>query len=118
VFVDEELKNIDRKQRDDLLHYRNQGRQTTRALPNVGGILRRHLSTLYRSDEIKHVFPLVVFRRDSNLQDILVHKKHNQQFFNQSNYCVPCGAKRCIVCPYIVAADTFTSSEGVTAVAH
>jgi len=89
----------------------------SRALPNVGSILRRHLPTLHRSDEIKQVFPevlLVAFRRDSNIQDILVHKKHNRQFFNQGNSCGPCGAERCAVCPYIVAADTFTSAEGVT----
>jgi len=125
-FVEGELKKVDRKQRDELLQYRKKGRQTTRvplvltfsrALPNVGGILRRHLPTLHRSDEMKQVFPevpLVAFRRDSNLQDILVHKKHNRQFFNQGNSCGPCGAKRCAVCPYIVAADTFTSAEGVT----
>jgi len=82
-----------------------------------GDVLRRQIHTLHRSDEIKQVFPkvpLVAFRRDSNLQDILVNKMLNRQFFNQGNSCGPCGAKRCAVCPYIVAADTFTSAEGVT----
>jgi len=125
-FVEGELKKVDRRQRDDLLQYRKKGRQTTRvplvltfsrAFPNVGGILRRHRPTVHRSDEMKQVFPeepLVAFRRDSNLQDILVHMKHNRQFFNQGNSCGPCEAKRCAVCPYIVAADTFTSADGVT----
>ena len=124
--MEKELQKVDAKPREDLLTYRNKEHKNTRvplvltfsrALPNVGGILRKHLPTLYRSDEMKRVFPevsMVAFRRDSNLQDILVHKKHNRQFFAQSNSSGPCGAKRCAVCPYVISADTFTSAEGIT----
>jgi len=120
------MKKVDNKRRVDLLQYRTGERQTqrvplvltfSRALPNIGGILRKHLPSPYRSDRMRQVFPegpIVAFRRDSNLQDILVHKNHNKQFFNQGSPCVPCGAKSCAVCPYIIAAETFTSAEGKT----
>ncbi|KAH3815624.1 hypothetical protein DPMN_144152 [Dreissena polymorpha] len=56
---------------------------------------------------MKEVFsepPLVAFRRDCNLQDILVHKKHNRIFFRKPNMSGPCGAQRCAICPYMMKA--------------
>jgi hypothetical protein len=30
--------------------------------------------------------PILAFRRDKNLKDILVHKKHNSMFFKQEHF--------------------------------
>ncbi|KAH3721881.1 hypothetical protein DPMN_064830 [Dreissena polymorpha] len=64
---------------------------------------------------MKEVFPgqpLVSFTRDFNLQDILVHKKHNRMFFRKTNMSGPCGAQRCVICPYVMTADYFTDPSG------
>ena len=53
----------------------------------------------------------MAFKRDTNLQDILVHKKHNNLFFSKPNRCEPCG-KICAVCPYIMASDKFEDHGG------
>jgi len=68
------------------------------------------LKTLHASDRMKDAFPeppLVAYRRDANLEDILVHKKHNKMFFRNPNRSGPCGAQRCAICPYMIDADSF-----------
>jgi hypothetical protein len=40
--------------------------------------------------------PILAFRRDKNLKDILVHKKHNSMFFKQEHKCVPC-SRNCAI---------------------
>ncbi|KAH3806716.1 hypothetical protein DPMN_135040 [Dreissena polymorpha] len=81
------MKKVDSKKREDLLRTKVSSKSTSRVplvitfsrvLPNVGNILRKHLPTLRTSDRMKKVFPeppLAAFRRDCNLEDILVHKK-------------------------------------------
>jgi len=64
---------------------------------------------------MKKVFPdspMVAFRRDSNLGDILVHKKHNRMFFQKPNRSGPCGAKKCAICPYMMDANSFIDASG------
>ena len=56
--------------------------------------------------------PLVSYRRDANLEDILVHKKHNKMFFRKPNRSGPCGAQRCAICPYMMEADSFEDAAG------
>jgi hypothetical protein len=51
---------------------------------------------------MKKVFikpPILAFRRDKNLEDILVHKKHNSMFLKQEHKCEPC-SRNCAICPY------------------
>ena len=55
--------------------------------------------------------PLVAYRRDANLEDILVHKKHNKMFFWKPNSSGPCGAHRCAICPYRIEADSFEDAD-------
>lgn len=125
-FVEMELKKVDRKEREDLLQLSSckTGSKRvpltitfSRALPNIGHILRRHMPLLHTSDRMKKAFqepPIVAFRRDCNLQDILVHKKHNRQFFRKENICAPCDAERCALCPYMIKASTFQDPVGNT----
>jgi hypothetical protein len=89
----------------------------SRALPNVGQIVRKHLPELHSSDRMKEIFPnppIAAFRRDNNLQDILVNKKHNKPFFQKPNSCAPCRSKKCAICPYVIEADTFIGVNGAS----
>ena len=123
-FVESELCKVDQRDRESLLHHTNKKKQSGRVplvltyskgLPNIRKIIRKHIGTLYTSDRMRKIFaqpPIVAYRRDSNLQDILVHKKHNHQFFKTQNGCRTCGAKKCAICPYVLEATTFIDPQG------
>ena len=112
---------VDKLEREDLLNY-NQSKQSDRvplvltctdALPNIYTILRKHLDTLYNSEEMKQVFPeppIVAFRGDKNFKDILVHKKHSNVFYNKHNKCEPCG-KNCALCKHIMTGNKFYGTD-------
>jgi hypothetical protein len=58
---------------------------------------------------MKQVFPqppMVAFRKDKNIKDILVHKKHSNIFYNKPNKCEHCG-KNCPLCKHIKTGNTF-----------
>ncbi|KAH3789551.1 hypothetical protein DPMN_167732 [Dreissena polymorpha] len=64
---------------------------------------------------MKNVFPeppVAAFRRDCNLQDILVHKKQNRLFFRVPNRSGPCGAQKYAICPYMMEAEKFSNTTG------
>ena len=89
--IGEQLEKVDKLYRQHLLNY-NQPKNSDRiplvltysdALPNIHSILWKHMNTLHRSDELKEIFPtppLVAYRRDKILQEIIIHKKHNNMF--------------------------------------
>ena len=65
---------------------------------------------------MKKVFikpPILAFRRDKNLKDILFHKKHNSMFFKQEHKCETC-SRNCAICQYVRNTHTFTNFEGKT----
>ena len=69
---------------------------------------------LHTSDRMKQIFtetPILAFKRDKNLQDILVYKKHNNLFFSKPNRCELC-EKYCAVRPYIVTSNKFEDHGG------
>ena len=77
-------------------------------------ILWKHIQKLHTSDRMKQIFteaPILAFKRDKTLQNILVHKKHNNLFFSKPNWCEPCGIY-CAVCPYIMTSDKFEDHGG------
>ena len=122
-FVENELQKVDKLERQNLLSYRNKKKSMERVplvltfskgLPNVRNILRKHMPTLHTSDRLKNVFPtqpILAYKRDNNLQDILVHKKHNKMFFQKPQKCEPCGSN-CALCPYLLNSETFTNHRG------
>ena len=79
--IDKQFQRVDELEREDFLKY-NQPKQSDRvslvltytdALPNIHTILRKHLDTLYNSEEMKQVFsqpPIFAFRRDKNFRHI------------------------------------------------
>ena len=121
--VESQLRRVDNKCRADLLKYKNKTSNIDRvplvltfnsALPNVSKILQKRHKTLQNSDKLKNVFPntsILSFRRDTNLQDILIHKKHNNMFFRKPNKSEPCG-KNCALCPYLQDTDKFHDTNG------
>lgn len=121
--VTDQFSRVDKLKRSDLLEDKERRKVNervplalvySRALPDVRKILRRKQKTLHQSDRMKEVFPdvpIVAFRRDSNIQDILVHKKHNAIFFSKPNKCEPC-RKSCALCPYLQDTNIFRDNNG------
>jgi hypothetical protein len=91
--IDNELMKVDKLDRNNLLQYRTDKSKTDRVplvltyskgLPHVREIMKKKMTVLHKSEKMKKVFikpPILAFRRDKNLKDILVHKKHNSMFF-------------------------------------
>ena len=64
-------------------------------LPDIQHITKKHLDVLHRSSKMRDVFkdpPIVAFRRDKNLSDVLVHGKTNKALKSTRLNCKPgCG---------------------------
>jgi hypothetical protein len=121
--VEKQLSKVDKLNRSELLKYnkRNNSNRVplvltySKGLPNIHKILSKHQQLLNKSEQMRNVFkqsPIVAFRRDKNIEDILVHKKHNNLFFKKGNVCEPCGAKKCAICKYILKTDHFNDDNG------
>lgn len=120
-----ELKKVDKLDRNNLLQYRTDKSKTDRVppvltyskgLPHVREIIKKKMTVLHKSEKMKIGFvkpPILAFRRDKNLKDILFHKKHNSMFFKQEHKCEPC-CRNCAICPYVRNTQTFTNFEGKT----
>ena len=123
--IDNELMKVDKLDRNNLLQYRTDKSKTDRVpvvltyskgLPHVSEVMKKKMTVLHKSEKIKKVFikpPILAFRRDKNLKDILVHKKHNSMFFKQEHKCEPC-SRNCAIRPYVRNTHTFTNFEGKT----
>ena len=97
------LKNKNKKNQSDrgplVLTY-------SKLLPDVRTILRKHQATLHKSERMREVFgkpPLLAFRRDKNLCDVLVHRKTDTILGQKEENCA------CDVCESIVK-DTISDN--------
>ena len=113
-FLEFQICKVDKLERSNLLQYRKQKKTNERVplvityakqLPDIHKITKKHLNLLHKSDRMKTIFkapPIVAFRRDRNLGDILVHGKHNKIFKtreeNTDTFCSP----KCQICPRIL----------------
>ena len=73
-------------------------------LPNVASIIHGQSEILKQSTRLQDVFkepPMAAYRRDANLQDILVHAKHRKMFQSQQLGTHNCG-KKCAICNYMM----------------
>ena len=52
--------------------------------------------------------PLIAYRRDRNLNDILVHGKHNRIFKSRGEESDSCPDKKCTICPIMVRGEEAT----------
>ena len=94
-FIESQQVKVDKMDRSDLLVYKDKKKNQNRVplvetyakqLPDIQKISRDHMPLLHNSERMQHILeepPLVVFRRDRNLSDILVHGKHNKIFKNR-----------------------------------
>lgn len=84
------------------------------SLPNIGEIINKYWGILKCSESstVQELFkykPIVAFKRPTNLKDILVHSKLNQNF--DKNGCVTkCKRSRCSHCSSIVVTNKFSST--------
>ena len=91
------LKKADVKNRDFLLKHRNKSNSKMtrvplvltycRSLPNIKKILESNQRILKKSDRLRKIFkdlPIISYKRDQNLADLLVHKKTNKSLKSKS----------------------------------
>ena len=126
-FIEGQLKKADSLNRKDLLRYTNNNKEKSKRvplvvtysdlLPDIHKIVRERMEILHQSEEMKEIFkeqPIVAFRRDRNLSDILVHGKLNKisksMSKGESNRC---NETMCEICD-IMRNDTSISIEGTT----
>ena len=110
-FIEGQLEKVDKMKRSDLLSYKQKEKNKDRVplvityskhLPDIQKISRDHLPLLHKSSEMQGIFdkpPLVAFKRDRNLTDILVHGKHNKIFKNKDGSVNRCRRNNCAICP-------------------
>ena len=83
-------------------------------LPNIRQILYKHAKLLYSDKRLKEIFEnniIVAYKRGENIQDILVHRKHNNVFFKIESGTKNCG-KNCAICKHIIVGSTFNDNTG------
>ena len=104
-YIESQLQKVDNIPRENLLKYKEKDKKTrvplvltfTKHLPDIGKVLRRHMGLLHKSERMQEVFkqpPMAAYRRDHNLQDILVHGKLRKDMMRQRQACGP----QCRVC--------------------
>ncbi|MGH0131312.1 UNVERIFIED_CONTAM: hypothetical protein FKN15_045536 [Acipenser sinensis] len=122
--IETELRKVDKLKRDDLLDYKNRDKKVKRVplimtysklLPNISKIVWKHLRILHNSEKLKKVFlkaPVVAFKREANLGDILVHSKHKRIIdkIGSTNMCT----SRCKVCKYIDKSKNIIKHKNTT----
>ena len=108
--MDQSLTKVDNIERATLLKYKTKTPTNervplcvtyNRSLPDIQKIVHEKLPILHRSNKMKTIFPrapITAFRRDTNLEDMLVHRKHNRLIGkDKPDKC----SKKCAVCPFI-----------------
>ena len=107
--LDRQFTRADRIRREDLLKPNKKKEDNkrvplvltySRKLPNIHTIVQRHLPLLHQSDKMKEVFtatPLIAYRRDKNISDVLVHGKTNRVVGIGAHQEARC-TKQCVVC--------------------
>jgi hypothetical protein len=84
-FIENQLQKVDRKDRKDLLSYKQKTKEQNSRVPlvmtfkkqltNIHKIVQKHKTTLHKSTRMGQIFiqpPLVAYRRDTNICDILI----------------------------------------------
>ena len=72
----------------------------TKNLPNIQAIGHNRFQIINRSERLQKVFPkppITAFRRDLNLNDMLIHSEHNKIFEKKKPGTIYCGNK-CAIC--------------------
>lgn len=119
--IETQLQKVDKLERSELLQRSAKNDKNAKRvplvvtysnlLPDVRGIIRKHMDVLYRSTKMKDVFqepPIVAYRRDKNICDTLVHGKTNAALKSVRNACKT-GCANCELLSRDVVRDTSNS---------
>lgn len=120
--VENEVSKVDKFERNQLLTYKPKLKPqkiplTTTyspALPNLNKIIKENEQKLYKNERLRQIFEsklVVGYKRDQNLKDILVHRKHNNLFNKLGKGTEKCG-KSCALCSHIITSDSFNNEKG------
>ena len=117
------LEKVDKLDRKTLLEYKDKKQDVKNRvplvmtygskLPDVQNILHKRMDILHRSSRMKKVCPhapLTAYRRDSNLEDILVHAKHKKMFSPGEKGTDTCGSN-CAICKHMAKGTQYQSSK-------
>ncbi|XP_053403160.1 uncharacterized protein LOC128558275 [Mercenaria mercenaria] len=114
-FIENQLDRVDKIDRAKLLTPQKLKKEKmkrvpvvvtySRHLPNLHNIVRKHMNTLHKSERMKHIFsdtPIVAYRRNTNISDLLVHGKTNKVMkqYQTGDLKPRCNGK-CVVCEMI-----------------
>ena len=111
--VEKTLERVDNLDRPSLLQYKRKRKELERVpliltygqyLPHIPAVLRQRQNILERSERLKKVFtqpPMAAYRRDANLQDILVHGKHRKMFDKTGKPGTQKCGKSCAICKHM-----------------
>ena len=106
--IEQQLQKVDKMEREKLLHNtakKDNSRRVplvltySKLLPDVLNILRKHQTTLHQSERMREVFkepPLLAYRRDRNLCDVLVHRKTDRILGRKDEQCA------CDICKSVI----------------
>ena len=121
--VEKTLEKVDNLDRSSLLQYKKKGKEPRRVpliltygqyLPSVPSVLYQRKKILERSERLKKVFrqpPMAAYRRDANLQDILVHGKHRKMFEKTGKPGTQQCGKSCAICRHMHETNTNEVTE-------
>ena len=68
----------------------------------IKDIVEKNFHMLNLDEEVGYLFqqkPLISYRRDRNITDMLVHSRFSSK--DVSGITLPCGRKRCLTCPFV-----------------
>jgi hypothetical protein len=114
--IENQLRKVDILDRESLL--KGSSKKTSeqriplvvtysKLLPDIRTILRKHETTLYQSERMRNVFskpPLLAYRRDRNIADVLVHTKTNKALQTSTDSCV------CAICQAMYKKDVMDTA--------
>ena len=110
--VEKQRKKVLNIPRKDILHKETSKEKNERMVfpimyhptnMSICKTIKRNYAMLENDEEVSHIFsdgkPMIAFRRDRNLRDILVHSRLQTQ--NISVGTAKCGRPRCLTCDHI-----------------
>ncbi len=122
-FIERQLAWVDTLDRNDLLQQRKGKKKKnertpliityTNKLPNLHNIVRKNMTILHQSERMQRVFeqpPIIAYRRDRNLGDILVHGKLNKILRNEDQ--PTCDKDICGTCERMSEKKQVISADG------
>jgi hypothetical protein len=117
--INKKIDEVSKIPQDDALQYKKK-EQNLRVpfvltfhprLRQLGTALRKHFHLLQMNDRLKKAFqepPMLAFRRQQNLRDVLVHtESKGEDMVQDKNKVSKCHAPRCKCCQHVTESEEF-----------